>query len=80
MKQQQQLKRLHVQQQQAASQPGAKVAVGAAGAAALTVAAGQQRVAPQQVTMKQSRPLTDAEMTQFVKRQQLQQQQKVQVV
>ena len=66
-----------MQQQQAASQSGTKVAVGAA--SALTVAAGQQRVAPQQVTMKQSRPLTDAEMTQFVKRQQLQQQQKVQV-
>lgn len=53
--------------------------MGATGA--LTVAAAQQRVAPQQVTMKSSRPLTDAEMTQFVKRQQLQQQQKqVQVI
>ncbi|CAL1290982.1 unnamed protein product [Larinioides sclopetarius] len=73
-KQQHQLKRLQTVQQQA-SQPSAKVAIGTAGT--LTVAA-QQRVA-QQVTMKQSRPITEAEMTQLMKRQQLQKQAAAQV-
>ncbi|GFS95916.1 helicase domino [Nephila pilipes] len=71
-KQQQQLKRLQTVQQQA-SQPSAKVAIGTAGT--LTVAA-QQRVA-QQVTMKQGRPMTEAEMAQLMKRQQLQKQAQV---
>ncbi|KAF8768478.1 Helicase domino like protein [Argiope bruennichi] len=71
-KQQHQLKRLQTVQQQA-SQPSAKVAIGTAGT--LTVAA-QQRVA-QQVTMKQGRPITEAEMTQLMKRQQLQKQAQV---
>ncbi|GFY79070.1 hypothetical protein TNIN_106741 [Trichonephila inaurata madagascariensis] len=71
LKQQQQLKRLQTVQQQA-SQPSAKVAIGTA--SALTAA--QQRVA-QKVNMKQSRPMTEAEMTQLIKRQQLQKQAQV---
>ncbi|GFQ69699.1 helicase domino [Trichonephila clavata] len=71
LKQQQQLKRLQTVQQQA-SQPSAKVAIGTAGA----LTAAQQRVA-QKVNMKQSRPMTEAEMTQFMKRQQLQKQAQV---
>ncbi|GIY74878.1 helicase domino [Caerostris extrusa] len=69
---QHQLKRLQTVQQQASSS-SAKVAIGTAGT--LTVAA-QQRVA-QQITMKQGRPMSDAEMTQLLKRQQLQKQQQV---
>ncbi|GFY51188.1 helicase domino [Trichonephila inaurata madagascariensis] len=71
-KQQHQLKRLQTVQQQA-SQSSTKVAIGTG---TLTVAAAQQRVA-QQVNMKQSRPMTEAEMTQLMKRQQLQKQAQV---
>ncbi|GFT29331.1 hypothetical protein TNCV_756971 [Trichonephila clavipes] len=71
LKQQQQLKRLQTVQQQA-SQPSAKVAIGTASA----LTAVQQRVA-QKVNMKQSRPMTEAEMTQLMKRQQLQKQAQV---
>ncbi|GFQ93484.1 helicase domino [Trichonephila clavata] len=71
-KQQHQLKRLQTVQQQA-SQSSTKVAIGTG---TLTVAAAQQRVA-QQVNIKQSRPMTEAEMTQLMKRQQLQKQAQV---
>ncbi|GFS95920.1 helicase domino [Nephila pilipes] len=65
---QQQLKRLQTVQQQV-SQPSAKVAIGTPS----TLTAAQQRVA-QKVNMKPSRPMTEAEMTQLMKRQQLQKQ------
>ncbi|XP_042903379.1 helicase domino isoform X2 [Parasteatoda tepidariorum] len=77
--QQQQLKRLQTVQQQQASQPATKVAIGTAGT--LTVAAAAQQRITQQVTMKQSvgRAVTEAEMAQLVKRQQLQQQKQAQL-